>query len=105
MIALAVPTDLTAAEATAFEQAVEPVPAGASTVLDLSGVGFIDSAGIGCIVRLHRRLEPAGGELRLAAPGQAVTTVLELVRLHRMLEIHDTVEASVASYSTDPAGP
>lgn len=104
VIAMAAPTDLTAAEAGAFERDVESLPTDVSAVLDLGAVGFLDSAGIGCIVRLHRRLEAAGGELRLAAPGQAVTTVLELVRLHRMLEIHDTVEAAVASYSAHSSG-
>jgi anti-anti-sigma factor len=105
VIAMAAPTDLTAAEAAAFDRAVEPLPPGAQAVLDLHTVGFMDSAGIGCVVRLHRRLEAAGGELRLAAPAGAVTTILELVRLHRMLEIHDTVEAGVASYGDDLAQP
>ncbi len=103
VIAMAVPTDLTAGQASAFDQAVAPVEPGTRAVLDLGAVDFIDSAGIGCIVRLHRRLEEAGGELRLAAPGRSVTTVLELVRLHRMLEIHDTAQGAVASYSDDLA--
>ena len=104
VVTMSAPADVTAAEATAFDAATQAVPAGARTVLDLSRVGFLDSAGVGCLVRLHRRLDAAGGELRLAGPSGAVATVLELVRLHRMLEVHATLAAAVLSYRDAGAG-
>ena len=99
VLAPALPTDITAAEAASFDEAASAVPASSTVVLDLAPVGFVDSAGIGCIVRLTRRLHDAGGELRLAGPGQAVSTALELVRLHRMLEVYPSREEAVASFA------
>ena len=98
VVAPATPTDLTIAEAHLFEDAVGAVPVPADVVLDLGPVGFLDSAGIGCIVRLNRRLQEGGGELRLARPGQAVSIALELVRLHRLLEVYPSVDEAVASF-------
>lgn len=93
--------DLTALQADAFDTASAAVPDGALTVLDLGRVGFLDSAGIGCLVRLLRRLERQGGELRLAGPTGPVTTALELVRLHRLLEVHPDTATAVASFASD----
>ena len=98
VVAPGAPTDLTVAEARLFDEAADAVPGGADVVLDLAAVGFLDSAGIGCIVRLNRRLQDGGGELRLAGPGQAVTIALELVRLHRLLEVYPSVDEAVASF-------
>lgn len=50
--------------------------------LDLSNLAFIDSAGIGAIVRLCRRLEDRGRVL-LLRPRQGVRRVLDLVGLAR----------------------
>ena len=42
-----------------------------SVVVDLSGVGFLDSSALGALVAAHRELEAEGGSLKLAAPEPA----------------------------------
>jgi anti-sigma B factor antagonist len=61
-------------------------------VVDLEGIGFIDSSGLGMLVAGLKRTRQAGGELRLAAAGEQVRTVLTLTRLERVLRPYDTLD-------------
>src|SRR4029450_7543276 len=48
--------------------------------LDLSGVRFISSAGIGVLVKSYNRLSAIKGRLVIAAASAEVRTVLEITR-------------------------
>ena len=65
-------------------------------VLALGGLTFCDSSGLRLFVELHKEAAERGGALRLADVRPPVTTVIELVNLHRMLALHPTVEDAVA---------
>ena len=86
---------LTAAEAARFDVEAAGVQAGALVVLDLSGLRDLDGAGIGGLVRWQRRLQERGAQLRLAAPGREVTTMFQLLRLHRLFEVYDEADAAL----------
>ncbi|KUL22379.1 STAS domain-containing protein [Actinoplanes awajinensis] len=55
--------------------------AGRHVVLDLQGVGVVDSAGLGLLVRAHREARSHGASLLLVAPSRFVQTVLHTMRL------------------------
>ena len=74
-----------------------------SVLLDLGGVDFIDSAGIGLLVTAHRRAQSANGALALAAVTPTVARVLELTRTDRVLRVVPTVEEGVEALR-GPAG-
>jgi anti-anti-sigma factor len=57
--------------------------------IDLSGVTFIDSAGIGVIVGAMRQLNERRGRLTLAQPSPAVRKVLEITGLAAQMDIVD----------------
>ncbi|MCV7434572.1 STAS domain-containing protein [Mycolicibacterium bacteremicum] len=57
-------------------------------VVDLSGVEFIDSSGLGALISGLKVARQAGGDLRIAAPTRQVTTVLELTNLNRVLRAY-----------------
>jgi anti-sigma B factor antagonist len=61
---------------------------GQRVVVDLEGVDFIDSAGLGVLLGGRDRARDAGGDLALVATGQGVIRVLELTGLTRVFEIH-----------------
>lgn len=71
-------------------------------VLDLTGVGFIDSAGVGLLVGAHRRATDLNSQCALAALTPTVARVLQLTRTDRMLTVFPDVEAAVAALT--PAG-
>lgn len=58
-------------------------------VVDMAEVTFIDSTGLGGLVRSARRVERVGAPLVLRAPGPTVRRVLRLTGVERMLLIED----------------
>lgn len=66
-------------------------------VVDLGEVEFIDSSGLGTLVRMLRAAEEAGGGLRLARPTERVRGVLEATLLDSVFRSHDNVEEALAS--------
>jgi anti-sigma B factor antagonist len=64
-------------------------------IFDLSGVSFIDSSGVGTVVRCLTKLKKLGGTLRLTGVKGMVEGVLKLTQVDRVLEIYPTaLEAS-----------
>jgi len=92
---------LTVAEAAALDTEAGAVPAVPLVVVDLSGLHVLDGAGVGALIRWQRRLQESGAQLRLAAPGREVTTILQLLRLHRLFEVYDRVDAALSDEGLD----
>jgi anti-sigma B factor antagonist len=69
-------------------------------VLDLGGVSFVDSAGLGLLVRLHSSSRAAGGDLKLCALDERVRTVFTMTRLDTSLPLYESdTEAVTAFYA------
>jgi len=68
-------------------------------VLDMSAVELIDTSGIGELVAFQRRLAKRGAALKLAAITPYVRTVFETVELPNVIDICETVEDAVDSFS------
>lgn len=66
-------------------------------VVDLTGVDFLDSAGVGVLVGLFKHARLRGGRARFCGLTPGVRSVLELIQLDRIFEIYGDVEAAVRS--------
>lgn len=64
-------------------------------VLDLTGVDFIDSFGLGVIIGTLKRVRLLDGDLRLVVPEPRVRRVFEVCDLDRVFELHPTVDAAM----------
>jgi anti-sigma B factor antagonist len=64
-------------------------------VLDLSGVAFMDSSGLGAVVALLRRVADRGGDMKLCGLDRNVRMVFEVTRAHRVFDIYDTADKAV----------
>jgi anti-anti-sigma factor len=69
------------------------------TVIDLGRVKFVDSSGCGALVEMHKQFDTGGGGLRLCNPTPHVKTVLDMVRLNRILGLYPTRESAVESFA------
>jgi anti-sigma B factor antagonist len=67
-------------------------------VVHLGGVTFVDSAGLGLLVRLLTRAQRSGGDLKLCAVPPRIVEVLRMTRLQTILEAYDTEADAVASF-------
>jgi anti-sigma B factor antagonist len=65
-------------------------------VVDLSGVTFIDSTGLGVLIEARTRL-PNRRAFLLAAPGLETKRALEISGLDRHFAVHDTLDAALAA--------
>ena len=57
------------------------------TVLDLSGVDFMDSSGLGLIMGRYTLLKDFGGTLTLKDPTQAILKILKLAGMEKVIKI------------------
>jgi anti-sigma B factor antagonist len=68
-------------------------------VLDMSGVKFVDSSGLGALISCLRQLNGRHGDFKLCAMSKTVRALFELMRMHRVFNIHDSREDAVRSFA------
>ena len=74
-------------------------------ILDLSGVDFIDSAGLGVVLGAVRRVRGAGGTVGVVLGSDHVRDVFSLIGLDRILAVFPNVDAVIAGAGERPAQP
>jgi anti-anti-sigma factor len=62
--------------------------------IDLSGVTFLDAAGLEVLLVTRRQATLAGGELQLVDPARAVMRVLEVTGVDRLLNHNPSTAAA-----------
>ncbi len=84
-----------------FKKNICPILAAACTtgrlVLDLGQLTFIDSSGIGALISCLSRMNAKSGQFCLCGVGSTIRGAFEMVNLDRIMPIHATREAAVAS--------
>ncbi|MBF4606804.1 STAS domain-containing protein [Curtobacterium sp. VKM Ac-1393] len=86
--------------APAFREAVAQVVADgrARVVVELSGVEFMDSSGLGALVGSLKTARQAGGDLRIAAPSEQVQMVLQLSNIDKILRTYPDGDSAVTDW-------
>jgi anti-sigma B factor antagonist len=72
-------------------------------LLNLRDVKYIDSSGMGDVVRSFTSLRRQGGDLKLFGPTPPVLEVLRITNLHKVLEIKDDEASAIQSFSQQTA--
>ncbi len=67
-------------------------------VFDCRGLEFVDSSGLGILLRLLKRVIALGGDIRLAAINEQVRMLFEITRADQIFKIFSTVDEAVCSY-------
>jgi anti-anti-sigma factor len=68
-------------------------------VLNLEAVPYIDSAGLGEIVRTFTKISKRGGKIKLLHPNKSFQDLLIITQLITILECYDSEEVAVRSFS------
>lgn len=86
--------------APAFREQVAKVVDGGRNrlVVELSGVDFMDSSGLGALVGCLKTARQAGGDLRIAAPSEQVAMVLKLSNIDKILRTYPDGDAAVRDW-------
>lgn len=88
------------AESDGLRATIESLLASGGTriVVNLEHVDYVDSAGLGALIEIHRRTKAKGGQLKLCHMGPKLKRALELARLLPIFETSATEDAAVASF-------
>lgn len=88
-----------------FEKAVQAAIEGGCTsvILDISGLSYISSAGIGAMMGLVRKLNQLGGELVLLNPTPKVFAILDGLGFTKIFRIAGDEADALEKVKTRPA--
>ena len=67
-------------------------------VLNLAGIIYIDSTGLGELVSGYRLVKSEGGEIKLLNLNKKVTDLLQITRLYPVFDIHNQETQAVTSF-------
>jgi len=69
-------------------------------LLSLRDVEYVDSAGLGELVKTHTTLERQGGRLKIVNLSQKVQDLFELTGLHRVFDVHENEANAIQSFGS-----
>jgi anti-sigma B factor antagonist len=72
-------------------------------ILNLAGISYIDSGGLGTLVALYTTAHNAGGAVKLANLTQRVGDLLQVTKLLTVFEVHDSEEKAIQSFGKGAA--
>lgn len=78
-------------------------------VLHLGEVTFLDSSGLGLLVRLAGMMRAARGDMKLCSLTRDIAHVVKITNLRQVLDTHDSEESAIAAFyeyrQSDPLRP
>lgn len=67
-------------------------------VVDFSGVNYLDSSGVGALIRLAQHAKTIAGEIQLASLGGTPRKVLEMSNVIRLFTVVPNVETALKAW-------
>lgn len=67
-------------------------------LLNLAGINYIDSSGLGELVSGYRLIKSEGGEVKLLNLNKKVTDLLQITKLYTVFDIHTQEHQALASF-------
>jgi anti-sigma B factor antagonist len=67
-------------------------------LIDLSSVKFLDSSGLGALVRAMTTSQNEGGQTKLLGAGPQIRKLLEMTKLDSVFEMYDDLETAASSF-------
>jgi anti-sigma B factor antagonist len=68
-------------------------------LLNLARVPYMDSAGLGEMIRCFTALRRTGGDFKLLSPNQRIVDLLNITKLLNVFDWYDNEEAALKSFS------
>jgi anti-sigma B factor antagonist len=75
----------------------EVLPSAGRMVVDLAGVDWVDSGGLGELVVIHMWAEAAGYSLKFASPRKSVRHLFEVTNLVSVFDVYASVPEAIAA--------
>jgi anti-sigma B factor antagonist len=72
-------------------------------ILNLGGVSYIDSGGLGTLVGVYSSARASGADIKLTGLGQRLRDVLAITKLATVFEVYDTDQQAIAAFKPSQA--
>jgi anti-sigma B factor antagonist len=66
--------------------------------LNMAGVSFVDSSGLGMLIRVYTSVKNGGGRCKLFSPPKQVLQLFRMTRLDTVLELFEDEASALASF-------
>ena len=86
-----------------FRQALAQLASNPRLLFDMSGVPFVDSAGLGALIGGIRRARELGGDVAVSCSRPTLTRLLRTTGFDRIVTVADTVEEAAAALVPGPS--
>jgi anti-sigma B factor antagonist len=94
--------DLDASNADEFKrQAIEIVDGFSKVVMNMGSIGFMDSAGLGAVLAVYKKVRAEDGQFRVFGLNAEVKALFELVRMQRLFGVSEDRDSAVLAVSTN----
>ena len=70
-----------------------------NVVIDLKGVDWINSSGLGILISGLTTVRNSGGDLCLAHPSDKIKNILNITKLSSVFTSYDKIDEAIASFS------
>jgi anti-sigma B factor antagonist len=84
-----------------FREALSEVASSGCLLIDLSGVAFIDSAGLGALIGGIRHTRELGGRVAVACSRPTLVRLLRTTGFDRVVTVADTLANAAAALAVD----
>ncbi len=78
-------------------EALSLIDRDSDVVVDLSGISFMDSTGVGVLVSLYKAARKNGRDARFANIAPGVRSVLEIIKLDRIFDVYPDAASAAAA--------
>ena len=72
-------------------------------ILNMTGVGYMDSSGFGTLLSANKGLRVSGGVLTLVGCNPVITRMIYITRLNTLFPLHDTEDEALAALAVAEA--
>ncbi|MGH9067265.1 MAG: STAS domain-containing protein [Acidimicrobiales bacterium] len=86
-----------------FRQALSELAPTPRLLIDMSGVPFVDSAGLGALIGGIRRVRELGGDVAVSCSRPTLTRLLRTTGFDRIVTVAETVEEAAAALTAEVA--
>ncbi len=89
-------------ETAAFRERIQNILLGTQQiVVNLAGIEYVDSGGLGTLVGMLASTRNRHGEIKLVRPNQRVTDLLQRTRLTTVFKSYESDDEAVTAFSTN----
>jgi anti-sigma B factor antagonist len=87
-----------------FRQALAEMASSTRLLIDMSGVPFVDSAGLGALIGGIRRARELGGDVAVACNRPTLVRLLHTTGFDRIVTVTETVAEAIAALDAEADG-